>query len=84
MTPSAMGLPPLSSNSQAAKRLRTGIEVDRDERRQREGMPAMSLAEQRENYALFEAEEKTNTLCRQLQESRHKRQEGRFSRAELV
>ena len=52
------------------KRLRTGIEVDRDERREREGVPAMTMAEKREGYCLFEAEEKTNTFFRQLQEQR--------------
>ena len=66
------------------KRLRTGIEVDRDERREREGVPAMTMAEKREGYSLFEAEEKTNTFCRQLQEQRQKRQEGKFNRVELI
>ena len=66
------------------KRLRTGIEVDRDERREREGVPAMTMTEKREGYSLFEAEEKTNTFCRQLQEQRQKRQEGKFNRVELI
>ena len=44
----------------------------------------MTMAEKREGYCLFEAEEKTNTFFRQLQEQRQRRQEGKFNRVELI
>ena len=42
------------------------MEVDRDERWAKEGVPKVTMAEKREGYSLHEAEEKTETFCKQL------------------
>ena len=47
--------------------LKTGIEVDREQRLLKEGVPNMSESEKRDKYNLNEAEERAQKFCNQIQ-----------------